>query len=141
MAPSDSEVDPRYAAQFQRGYVAADGDPPASGGAPAVDSREPEPELPVEREPEETPAAEATGNGPRRAIEWALPAAGIGLLAAAVVLFVTSLGFPDDGILPPNGEMLRAVANEAPGPLLLGGVLALCLWVALRVVRSGPGDL
>jgi len=163
----DSGIDPRYPAQFQRGY-----NPSIHGAAPVLATPSPE-TIPVEPTPSAagtgpvaesalTPAipgdAEATDmerlfpeqtaadgdaagvdrhRTPRPAAEWVLLAAAIAMLLAGVWLIQLLIEYAD-GSLADEADLWRiAVTNVLPGPLLLGGVVALLLWIALRATTAG----
>ena len=163
----DSGIDPRYPAQFQRGY-----DPSIHGAAPVLETPSPGttpvepspsaagPELVAEsawnpaipgdteagdtdrRFPEQA-AADREEEGadrrraPRPAAEWVLLAAAIAMLLAAVWLIQLIVEYAD-GSLADEADLWRiAVTNVLPGPLLLGGVVALLLWIALRATTAG----
>jgi len=152
----DSEIDPRYAAQFQRGY---DGPVPAipalspraippspqlAHGAPAVEAppsaasppSAPSPpsivtstdsmEADVPAEPQPTPW-----------IEWALLALGVLLLSVAAWIFwqaSTDVVYYVGGYS--NDEAtVRSLRYQLPGPLLVAGVLAVSTWLVLRSAR------
>jgi hypothetical protein len=145
-------IDPRYAAQFQRGY-----DPPTH--APAREHRGPAPiqapgppvtprmvdapppvARPVAVEPVEV-TARPTDEAPiqrRPRTEWALLGVGILMLLLAAWLFsmTVQLTVSTTGAGPSVGEQTLALAADAlPGPLLLSGVVALSLWLVLQAVR------
>lgn len=182
--PTDSEFDPRYAPQFQRGFdpvrhagaivrdpvVAHHGPTRLAGGPATVAQRVPDPpplaerpepgdprfavaspsaERPsAERQHAEPPHAEQSAPAldadeaglpvPRPRAEWALLITAAVLLALAGILIWGSLDVTRmyQGYGPGLGDQLYVVAIERlPGPLLVGGVLALCLWIVLRAVR------
>lgn len=146
----DSGIDPRYAAQFQRGFDPARHAPPPqretsrgpvrlSGGPPPTAARVPDPPPlasravapPVEiDEPEVAPEEIA----PRAAwTEWALLAAGGLLLAGAAWTF--GLAATDirayTAVYDPGTQAFATVRNSLPGPLLVAGVAAITAWVVL----------
>lgn len=151
-------IDPRYAAQFQRGYdPARDAPPPVRpvarretparipGGpperAPLVDEvRHPGPSdgeaadpVPrgVESEAPEPPAVRAP------LIEWALLGTAAVLLTLGAVLFwqaATDLSMYRS-VYDPAGQAFATVRNALPGPLLAAAVFALAAWLVLRAVR------
>jgi hypothetical protein len=159
MANADSGIDPRYAAQFQRGFDPArhsavpplaptgprridSGPPPVVRvvpPAPAVVERPVAPPVAAEADP---PAAELDEPAPSRPrTEWAVLVVGVALLGLAAVLFwgavEASVRYQGPG--PGFEQQFYALAiGTLPGPLLVGGVLAVCLWIALRAVRP-PG--
>ena len=156
----DSGIDPRYAAQFQRGF-----DPTVHAAAPVA------PDVPAPRAapvrlaggPVTTAVRVADGPVPRTrpvVAEPPVPSAEVEpveleedvpvrrpvaewvLLGMSAVQFVAAyaalwlqwnsqsdgFGF-GTGI---DGMLLFVFMNSLPGPLFLGGVVALILWVALR---------
>ena len=159
----DSGIDPRYAAQFQRGFdptqhtaapVARDAPPSRetpvrlAGGpvttAVRVDDRPVPRPRPVVAEPPAPSAAvepEEFDDDPatrrRPVAEWVLLGmAAVQFVAAYAALWLQwnsqndGFGF-GTGI---DGMLLFVFMNSLPGPLFLGGVVALVLWVALRAV-------
>lgn len=157
---AEPAIDPRYAAQFQRGYDPAvhtpvrerRGPAPISGGPPPMARRVPDPPArvpdPVPPGPDVAPA-DAPGDenteetlviAPRRA-EWALLGFGLAMLVLAGVLFAKYVEIQGmySGVGPEFGEQVLSVAaGTLPGPLLIAGVLALCAWVVLQAVRPRP---
>jgi hypothetical protein len=146
---ADTEIDPRYAAQFQRGYdPARDGTPlrrgpvRLEGGPPPTAPRVPEPPPVVERHVEaEAPATEPVEPQPtvRSRLEWTLLATGILLLVVAAVLFRGAVELSErySGWLPGfEGMLYGAATAELPGPLLVGGVVAIVAWIVLRAVSA-----
>lgn len=162
----DSGIDPRYAAQYQRGFDPARHDPtppesPADRDAPVrIDGgrmptapRVPEPPSLADRAaaaaPVGTPAldipvaasAEDAGVEPtklaRPRTEWAvLVAAGVQfLLSGWLFSRALDLAQQSQGIGPTAEDQIEAIsANTLPGPLLVGGLVALCSWILLRAV-------
>jgi hypothetical protein len=147
----DAGIDPRYAAQFQRGYdpttdaapirrgpVRLEGGPPPTAprvpDPPPVAKRHPVvPAVRAEPEPDDLPAA------PRSRLEWALLGGGVALIVAAGVLFVGAVersarysewspGF--------EGQLYGAATDQLPGPLLLAGVLAIVAWIVVRAISA-----
>ncbi|MGB3909767.1 MAG: hypothetical protein WBL06_04785 [Pseudolysinimonas sp.] len=144
-------IDPRYAAQFQRGYdpttdaapsrrgpVRLEGGPPATAAPvpdpPPLAERHPvEPAVRAEPEPDDHPPA------PRSRLEWALLGAGVALLVAAGALFVGAVQQfdRDSGWLPGfENQLYGAATDQLPGPLLVAGVLAIVTWIVLRAISA-----
>jgi hypothetical protein len=148
-------IDPQYAAEFQRGYD------------PAVHAPLPEPVGPAPIEAPEAPVAQRVMDAPLAAAgpaaahtvevtaqpseeprgqrtprtEWALLGVGILMLLLAVWLFsrTVELTTSTTGAGPSVGEQAFALAADAlPGPLLLAGVVAIALCLALQAVRPRP---
>ncbi|GHF26877.1 hypothetical protein [Pseudolysinimonas yzui] len=94
-------IDPRYAAQFQRGYDRAQGGDPV---APLV-------------EEDETPRRH-------------LPAAVLLVLAGALLALAVASAVGAASATVPSGqrEVTTILATKAPGPLLTSAVLAVILW-------------
>jgi hypothetical protein len=151
---ADTEIDPRYSAQFQRGYDPARHPAPVrrgptrlEGGPPPSAPRVPDPPPVVER-PVAPPAAvevEPDDAQPsvRSRLEWALLGAGVVLLVAAGALFVGAVELQNrySGWLPGfEGQLYGAATNQMPGPLLVGGVLAIVVWIVLRAVSADRGS-
>lgn len=149
-------IDPRYAAQFQRGYDPARHAPAppstarsgpvriAGGPPPAVERVPPPPPLVVrEPEPEVTPSEPETSEpAPRslatRLLGWALPAVGGVLLLASFAVLQDALGDERiySGYSDSAGYIWSQVRNSLPGPLFVAGVTALTAWVVLLGLRS-----
>lgn len=144
----DSGIDPRYAAQFQRGYDPArhasarrepTGPVRLSGGPPPSAPRVPDPprrehraiELPSEPVPADGIDDHVASRAPW--IEWALLALGVLLVALAVWTF--GLAATDirayTGVDGPGEQVFAAVRNSLPGPLLVAGVGAITVWVMM----------
>jgi hypothetical protein len=115
--PSD-EVDPRYAARFQRGF-----DPDVESPTEIGESTE---------DAEGAPGARSPGEGatpPRSSPALLLVAGALALAAAGSVLWLTlDPAFATAPATPP-GPSVRAVVAAAPGPLLVGSVVALAVGV------------
>jgi hypothetical protein len=153
MAAADFGIDPRYAAQFQRGYDPATGPvPPARGpvrleGGPApVAIRVPDPPRLVERLPAvpSVSVADADDNDerlalPRPRLEWAVLGAGILLILLAGVSFQKSVevytSYTGYGSSLED-QLFSLVVTQSAGPLLVAGTVAICLWIVLRAVRA-----
>lgn len=147
---ADTEIDPRYAAQFQRGYDPVRDPAPIrraptrlEGGPPASAPRVPDPPPIVERlaDPPVVAEVEHDEGSPtvRSRFEWALLGAGVVLLVAAGALFMGAVELQDRyaGWLPGfEGQLYGAATNQLPGPLLVGGVLAIVAWIVLRAVSA-----
>jgi len=162
---ADEGIDPRYAAQFQRGFdpavhaalpipaspsastrespVRLPGGPPASAPRigqppPRVEQRPPETEAPpLGSSPPQPPVDEPARRPPF--LEWGLLVAGVVLLAAAAALFWQSTSDLAMylGASTPGEQTVATIRNSLPGPLLVGAVTAWSAWVVLRAVR-GP---
>ena len=163
MAETDPGIDPRYAAQFQRGYDGPVLVPPATtapattathstrtapvrieGGPPATAARIPDPPHAVARphvdeelvdvdEPEPEPWHVARA----WIFEWALLAAGVVLLAIAAILFwLAGTQFNYYGQFPNDVSAFIDARNQLPGPLLVAGVVAISAWLGVRALRS-----
>lgn len=146
----DSGIDPRYAAQFQRGYDPTRDVSPQrrgpvrlEGGPPPTAPRVPDPP-PLAAEPLEPPVAAAVEDeepvsAGRSRLEWALLGVGVLLLVLAGVLFVGAVQLADrySGWYPGfEGQLYGAATDRLPGPLLLGGVVAIVAWIVLRAVSA-----
>lgn len=149
-------LDPRYAAQFQRGYDPATGAAHTrrgpvrlEGGPPPTAPRVPDAPRMVQRPAEGPDAtdAELTVGKPdehvppvRSRLEWAVLGTGVVLLALAGVLFVGAVELSErySGWLPGfEGQLYGAATESLPGPFLVGGVVATVAWIVLRAVSAG----
>lgn len=112
------EVDPRYAARFQRGFDSgSDADPTrAADRTPAAD---------------ETPAADVA---PPPAAFGLLVVAGVAAVVAISLVAWLSLDPAFSSRAAPD-RVIRAIAEAAPGPLLVGAVLALGVWARSHSAR------
>jgi hypothetical protein len=142
----DSGIDPRYSAQFQRGYDPARHAAPErrgpvrlEGGPPATAPRVPDPPPVVERREVAPAPVEVEDDLPttRSRLEWALLLTGLGLIVVAGALFVAAVelaarytGWTSDF----EGQLYSAATSQLPGPLLVGGVVAIIAWIAVRVL-------
>ena len=160
MADTDSGIDARYAAQFQRGYNGPVLARPTTtthstrtspvripGGPPATAERIPDPPSALERpdpteqsvdadEPE-TPEGDEIIERHGALFEWALLGAGIALLTLAAAAF-WSAATDISGYSSPYPSDLAVVIdtrNRLPGPLLVSSVVALSAWLAVRALR------
>jgi hypothetical protein len=145
----EPRLDPRYDPQFQRGFDPARDAAPVrrgpmrlEGGPPPTAPRVPDPPPLVEREPD-PPALEVDieeeAPPARPRLEWALLGTGIVLLVAAAMLFVGAVELSDrySGWLPGfEGQLYGAATSQLPGPLLVGGVLAIVAWIVIRAVSA-----
>lgn len=140
-----SEIDPRYAAQFQRGFDPAHhaAPPPRrgpvrlEGGPPPTAQRVPDPPPMQPDLPAATPTAtHAADVPPSWSLPWwALLALGVGLVVLAAVCAAAAALAP----LTANGQTdaTTYLVRAAAGPLLVSGALAVTLW-AVRLRRSSP---
>jgi hypothetical protein len=162
--PDDSRIDPRYAAQFQRGFDPATAPPAARSGSVRTDAprktvapppgeddvapptqSDAQTTLDEQATPDEqtTPDEEATPDeqpAPRLTWwDWLLPAFGTVLVATALVLW---WGFATDGGtifgtgLDRWSAFLQLARYELPGPLLIAGMIALTVGIAMRATKS-----
>jgi hypothetical protein len=156
--PDDSRIDPRYAAQFQRGFDPATAPPAARSGSvrtdaprktvtppPGEDDVAPPTQSDAQTTLDEqaTPDEEATldeSPGPRLTWwDWLLPAFGTVLVATALVLW---WGFATDGGtifgtgLDRWSAFVQLARYELPGPLLIAGISAITVGIALRATKS-----
>jgi hypothetical protein len=146
--PDDSRIDPRYAAQFQRGFDPATAPPAARSGSVRTDAPRktvapPPGEDQTTLDEQATPDEEATPNespGPRLTWwDWLLPAFGTVLVATALVLW---WGFATDGGtifgtgLDRWSAFVQLARYELPGPLLIAGIIAITVGIALRATKS-----
>jgi hypothetical protein len=157
----DSGIDPRYAAQFQRGF-----DPAQHASAPVVRDAAPRRDVPVRLAGGPVTTAVRVTDGPmprtppvvaeppspsakaepeeheedlpvrRRPIaEWVLLGMSAVQFVAAYAAMWLQWNSQSDGFgfgTGIDGMLLFIFVNSLPGPLFLGGVVALILWVALR---------
>jgi len=146
-------IDPHYAAQFQRGYDGPVLTPPAYapahstrsapvrivGGPPESAARVPDPPAFVARPVvDEEPVDVDEPEGPVTSwIEWSLPAAGVLLLAVAVLLFWQSATDTSSylGTNSPSEQVFANVRSMLPGPLFVAAIVAVSIGVILRAVR------
>ena len=157
---ADSGIDPRYAAQFQRGFDPAVHAPTVDRRGPAPISAPPAPVVrlvpppppvverpvaaaPAPSRPVEAPAedddAEEDGAPRRPRTEWALLATGAGFLILAGILFqgFVEISTRYSGVGSGVDEQTWALATQVfPGPLLVAGIVAVSLWIVLRTLRS-----
>jgi hypothetical protein len=143
-----SDIDPRYAAQFQRGFDPAQhATPPArqepmrlEGGPPPTAPRVPDPPPLVEKpsaEPRVATVSEAEEFVPpgRPRLEWALLGVGAALLALAAMLFAGAVEARDSGLgTGIEDQLYGTMISQLPGPLLVAGVLGIVLWIVVRAV-------
>jgi len=155
----DSGIDPRYAAQFQRGYdparhapaapTVASGPTRVVGGPPAAVERVPPPPPLVERPEGAVPTPEvaeseapvaSTSAVASRLLRWALPIAATMLLLASAAVFQDALNDERlySGYADSAGYIWSQVRNSLPGPLFVAGIVALTSWLVLLGLRS-PG--
>ncbi|WP_395640883.1 hypothetical protein [Pseudolysinimonas sp.] len=154
---ADSGIDPRYAAQFQRGFDPAQHapvPPPQRRGPEPIESLRPPvvlrvpdppriaespPPLPVPLVAELDPSAADDSDVPVRSRwEWTLPALAAALIVAAALLFwttATETGM-NDGTWGQADYVANSMRMLLPGPLLVAGVLALTVWIVARGLTS-----
>lgn len=139
-----SDIDPRYAAQFQRGFDPAQQTaPPArrgpvrpEGGPPPI-AEEPSAETPVATVSE----AEELIPPSRPRLEWALLVVSGALLALAAMLFAGAVEARDSGLgTGIEDQLYGTLISQLPGPLLVAGVLGIMLWIVLRAAFPGRGS-
>lgn len=152
----DPAIDPRYAAQFQRGFDPSvhapaptarpsDGPPRLPGGPaataelvpPTPSIRAETPAVPDATEPEAAEPIEPASFWRARIVEWSLPAVALVLALAAVALFgdMVSDSRLFYGYSDAESYAWTQVRASLPGPLLVGAALALTVWVVLRALR------
>jgi hypothetical protein len=159
---TDSGIDPRYAAQFQRGFDPAQhtvevprdyrGPVRIEGGPPPAVRRVPDPPRIAERVPvpvlqrdEPEAGAEEDADLPvRPRAEWAVLGAGVGMIVVAIGLFWAWAEDQARGFYGPSSydvpSQLRTLAlSGLPGPLLVAGVVAVVLWIVLRSLDAPGG--
>jgi hypothetical protein len=152
---ADSGIDPRYAAQFQRGFDPAQHAPPVdrrgpvpiASAAPPVVQLVPPPPSVVQRVPDPPPiaeivdddeAVEADEQGGRTYVDWLLPALALVLVGAAVVFFWRA-STNVDLYLGTGGMESYAISMMlvgVPGPLFAAGILSVSAWVVVRALRA-----
>lgn len=152
---ADSGIDPRYAAQFQRGFDPAQhaptadrrGPAPIASAAPPVVQLVPPPPPIVERIPDAKPIAEivdddgddqADEEGGRSYVDWLLPALALVLVGAAVAIFWRA-STNVDLYLGTGGTEAYAISMMlvgAPGPLFAAGILSFSAWIVVRALRA-----
>ena len=152
-------IDPRYAAQFQRGYdgpaVTGDGrretqstrDAPVRiGGGPSSSATRVPPPPPVRSVqdvhavvPDPEPVGEGEPEMRQNRLEWALLIVGILMIVTAPALlygYATDNGyFAGTGMPDVAAQMRLAFLSLAPGPLLAAGAIAVALWIVVRGLR------
>lgn len=155
MADDVSGIDPRYAAQFQRGYDPARDAPreqprpggpvKLAGGPPPTAERVPAPPPLIERpaepatEPEDADDRVTPAPVVRRILDWALLAVGAFLVLLAVATYATSATDVSiyTGPSTPSGYAFAQARNSLAGPLLAAGVLAISAWITIHALRPG----
>jgi len=146
-------VDPRYAAQFQRGYDGpVSAQPPTTathstrtapirieGGPPTTAERVPAAPHAVARVPADEEPVDVEEPGPPAIpwFEWSLLALGVALVAAAAVLFWQSATDLRAyvGSSSPADQLFMRVRGTLPGPLFVAGIVASSIGVILRALR------
>jgi hypothetical protein len=121
---ASDEVDPRYAARFQRGFD-------SDAVPPLVD--------PVGADPDDVdPVGAAAGDAARRSrpsVVLPLVAAALGALAVAGLVWLSLDPAFSSGAPTPPGYGIRAVVRAAPGPLLVAAVVGLAAWTRTEGLR------
>lgn len=156
----DSGIDPRYAAQFQRGFDparheattdASAGPRRLAGGPAARAERVPDPPPLTRRgsradvaaggvlEDGDADQVEVTPH-PRPAprAEWLLLVVGLLLTVAAPVAIAVGVATPGrySGLSADlSAQVPRLLLDFAPGPLLAAGLLGIAAWIAVRALR------
>lgn len=137
----DGGVDPRFDPQFQRGYD------PKRHRPPAVEPVETEPE-PVEPEPVDTPAddtsaLEASAPAPRlNPFRLALLLASIASIGGGALVVwkrVTEDPYYYGVGFDVTETFVHQLVDALLVPLLTGGLLGLCIWLALGALRPRRG--
>lgn len=150
----DSGIDPRYAAQFQRGFdparhAAADepAGPRRLAGGPAAHAAR-VPDLPPLARRDGTAGSAPDGSvdeaeppavvarAPRS--EWLLLGLGVLLTLASPLTIVLGLVTPGrySGLSADlSAQVPRLLLDFAPGPLLAAGLLGVAAWIAVRAIR------
>lgn len=152
----DSQIDPRYAAQFQRGFDPARHAPPfvrrgpvrLEGGPPPTAPRVPDPPRMVPVLPGDqpadaatlTPAPEPATRAPLTWWDWLLPGIGATLIVIAFLLWWsiatdTGGGYFGNGRLDEWESFLEQARWMLSSPLLTAGVIALTAGLVLQSVR------
>jgi hypothetical protein len=151
------EIDPRYAAQFQRGFDPERHDAPpvrrgpvrvAGGPAPTAERVPEPPRMPprpaetTDADPPESAAHEGDESVSRLPLvwwDWLLPGIGAGLVVVSLALWwglATDTGayFGSDGT-DRWTIFLQYARYELAGPLLIAGVIAVTAGLVLQAVR------
>ncbi|GHF26868.1 hypothetical protein [Pseudolysinimonas yzui] len=149
----DARIDPRYAAQFQRGFDPARDASPVrrgpmrlEGGPPATAPRVPDPPRKAPAQPVEVPedAEELTpAVAPTRVAstwwDWLLPGIGAVFIMIALMLLwsmATDTGaFYGSGVTSEWEVFLEQARWMLPSPLLTAGVVAITGGIVLQAVR------
>jgi hypothetical protein len=147
-ADRDAGVDPRFDPQFQRGYDPSKHRTPR---VPRAERREPREDVPIpEVGPtvvENVPSASGDGVAEERVVPRRNPFRLILLLAslaaiagAALLLWRRIETDPYGGYGGYAGDVTRIFLDQfsdaSLAPLLTGGLLGLCLWIALGALRA-----
>lgn len=159
----DSGIDPRYAAQFQRGFdparhhaapvaprprEAADTPVRLPGGPAKAAQRVDETPrartatvsaAPVEAGADPSAEAETDENRARPVVEWVLLGMSGLLLVVAGWLFARQVEMNGTGFGPGGDGVLQyLLASTLPGPLIVGGVVGVLAWIGLRAAFPQP---
>jgi hypothetical protein len=152
----EQAIDPRYAAQFQRGYDGPVLTPQASapvhstrsapvrllGGPPESAARVPDPPARVERPVADEEPMDVDEPEPPATpwIEWSLLAVGLLLVAAAALVFWQSANDTRAfvGGYELTEQVFASVRATLPGPLFVAGIVGLAAGVILRALRPRP---
>jgi hypothetical protein len=144
----DAGVDPRFDPVFQRGYDPSQHKPRAASRAPAPPKAEPA-ETPIEP-PEVSTASTAepvpdVEPPPRNPYRWVLLGVSLAAIAgAAILLWKRIEQDPYGGYGGYGGDTAQVFVQQFTDsllvPLLTGGLLGLCLWLALGALRRRDHD-
>lgn len=153
------EIDPRYAAQFQRGFDPERHDAPrvrrgpvrlAGGPAPTAERVAEPPRMPptpevaeiADADPPESAAHESNEPSSRPPLvwwDWLLPAIGAGLVVVSLALW-WSLATDTEAYFGTSDNdrwtiFFYYVRSELAGPLLMTGVIAVTAGLVLQALR------
>ncbi len=131
---ADPGIDPRYAAQFQRGF-----DPAEHAPVERVAIERPTAARPTAEQADDVVPWEDADEFPasRPRTEWALLAVGILLPVLAVAVWWASVTDPRafaGYTMSPVDQFTILLQSYLPGPMLVAGVVAIVAWVVLRAV-------
>jgi hypothetical protein len=150
-----AEIDPKYAAQFQRGFDPEQHDASpvrrgpvrlAGGPAPTAERVPEPPRMPPSAEVADADPAESAAHEsdePSRAPlvwwDWLLPGIGAVLVVVSLALW-WSLATDTEAYFGTGAAdrwtiFIQYARSELPGPLLIAGVVAVTVGLALQAVR------